>query len=341
MTSKAIEEYRKAQQLKYERYQNKIRYEKSKKILLDIGYNDNICELILENNLVIKIQEFFRKYRLLDKICFNLQEVINYDTNDIIRFRHGYKVYGFHYLDLIKHFDEEGYSNPFTKLPLELYQLRRINSKIKKLNKFLYTKHSKYYEFNPISFNQSDSWNPAEIYGLFESRGINSVEVPENVFNDMLELPPSLYAVEIISDNKAERSYASFDNFPTQTNVQLPLGIYQQLKILPKDISNLKMRIIEPPKCTELKIRCMISRENLLNDIKGRLTKEINKHKILSLNQIVIVESDINFGMIPFRVEKLEPSNVVNILNVDVEVDFLESMPYEDPMEALLVELNK
>ena len=71
MTSKAIEEYRKAQQLKYERYQNKIIYEKSKKILLDIGYNDNICVLILENNLVKKIQDFFRKYRLLDKICFN------------------------------------------------------------------------------------------------------------------------------------------------------------------------------------------------------------------------------------------------------------------------------
>ena len=45
--------------------------------------------------------------------------------------------------------------------------------------------------------------------------------------------------------------------------------------------------------------------------------------------------------MIPFRVEYLEPSNVISIADVEIEVDFLDSLPYEDPMESLLIELNK
>ena len=85
----------------------------------------------------------------------------------------------------------------------------------------------------------------------------------------------------------------------------------------------------------------MITNDKLLDDVKGKLTSEIGKHKILSKNQIIIVESDINYGMIPFRIEELEPSNVIAISDVDIEVDFLDSLPYEDPMEALLIELNK
>ena len=341
MTSKALEKYRKAQQLKYKQYQKKKQHDANKKILIELGYSDDKCNIILENDFIIQIQRFFRKYRYNDKLCFNLQDIIDYNEFDIIKFRHGYKVYGFHYLDIIKHFDEIGYSNPLTHISLELYHLRRINTLIKKKNKYLFTKHSKYYDFQAVSFNQSECWNPAEIYGLFESRGLNSVEVPENIFNDMLELPPSLYAIEIICNNNAKRSYAAFDNFPSQGGIQLPLGVYQQLNILPKNTYDFKMKIIEPPKGKEIKIRCMITRENLLNDIKGKLTQEINKHKILSLNQIIVVESDINYGMIPFRIESLEPSNVINIADVDIKVDFLESLPYEDSMESLLIELNK
>jgi len=337
----SLEDYRQAQNIRYKKHQEKIQYEAKKKILTDFGYCDDKCNIILENNYIIKIQIFFRKYRYNDKLCFNLQDIIDYDEYDIIKFRHGYNVYGFHYLDIIKHFDEIGYSNPLTNIPLELIHLQRINSLIKRKNKYIFTKHSKYYDFQVVSFNQSDYWNHAEIYGLFESRGMNSVEVPENIFNDMLELPPSLYAVEIICNNNTRRSYAAFDNFPSQDEIQLPLGIYQQLNVLPKNTYDFKMKIIEPPKGIKIQIRCMITRENLLNDIKGKLTQEINKHKMLSLNQIIIVESDINYGMIPFRIEALEPSNIINITDIDIIVDFLDSLPYEDPMEALLIELNK
>lgn len=311
------------------------------KLLGEIGLSEAQSIFIIESMIIEKIQRFFRKLRFGDKICINYHNIIDCNDLDIIKFRHGLYVYGFHYLHLDYHFNNVGYSNPFNNYPLELYHIRRINSKIRTLNKNKFTSYSEYHDFNSISFNQSDSWNPAEIYGLFESRGVNSIEVPENVFNEMLELEPDLYGVEIIREGNNNRAYAAFDNFPSQDSVQIPMGIYHQLKIMPKDDNSFKMRIIKPPKGEKIKIRCMITNNKLLEDVKGKLTMEIGKHKILSKNQIIVVESDINYGMIPFIVEELEPSNVIGISNVDIEVDFLESLPYEDPMEALLIELNK
>jgi hypothetical protein len=341
MISEGLIEYRKAQKRKYEEQKTKKQNEIQKKLLLDIGYEDKIIDIIIENKYVDIIQKFFRKFRFNDKLISNLQNIIDYKEEDIIKFRHGFKVYGFHYLDMISHFENYGYFNPINEISLDLYHIRRINSKIKKLNKYIFTTHSQYEDFQATSFNLSDSWNSGEIYNLLESRGINTVKVSEEIFNSMLELPPSIYAVEIICKDNPRRSYAMLDSFPSQDIVNLPIGIYQQLKVYPKDVSDFKMRIIEPMKGTKIGIRCMITRDNLLSDIKGKLTSEINKHKILSLNQIIIVESDVNYGMIPFRVEVLEPSNVIDITDIDINVDFLESLPYEDVMEALIIELNK
>ena len=336
-----MEEYRERHRKKIAEIKEKEERDINLKLLNQIGLNEVEGNNILDLKIIEKIQRFFRKYRFNDKICVNLHNFIDCKNEDIVKFRHGFYVYGFHYLHLDYHFHNVGYSNPFNNYPLELYHLRRINSLIKRMNKNIFISHSEYHNFNAVSFNQSNCWNPAEIYGLFESRGINSIEVPENVFNEMLELDPSLYAVEVVSDNNYNRSYAAFSDFPSQNSVQLPLGIYNQLNVMPKDTDTFQMRIIEPLKGESIKLRCMVTNEKLLDDIKGKLTSELNKHKILSQNQIIIVESDINYGMIPFRIEELEPSNVINIANVDIKVDFLESLPYEDPMEALLVELNK
>lgn len=334
-----LAEYREKHRKKFTELKAKQEREANKKLLNEIGI-DNV-DYILNSKFIERIQIFFRKYRYTDKICINLHNFIDYDDDEIIKFRHGFHVYGFHYMYLDYYFNDVGYSNPYNNISLGLYQIRRINFILKNKNKNKFISQSEYHEFDTVNFNISDCWNPAEIYGLFESRGINSVQVPENIFNEMLELAPSLYAVEILTDNNNNRSYAAFDNFPSQDSVQIPIGVYNQLKIMPKNCESFKMRIIEPPKGEKIVIRCMITNDKLLEDVKGKLTSEIGKHKILSKNQIIIVESDINYGMIPFRIEELEPSNVIGISDVDIEVDFLDSLPYEDPMEALLIELNK
>lgn len=341
MDKDTMEEYRQIQQRKYDEFKKKEKRKSDIQILKDLNYDDLICNKVMDNNCVEVVQNFFRKYRLANKLCVNYYNIIDSKDEDIIRFRHGNKIYGYHYLTLDYFFNENGYFNPFNDIELENYAKNRIIKHLNIKNKYKYESHSEYHSFDTVSFNYSDFWNPAEIYGLFESRGINSVEVPENIFNEMIDLPPSLYAIEIINNNSPNRGYAAFDDFPSKESVQLPIGIYHQLKMLPKDCDSFKMRIIEPPKGTMIKIRCMINKENLLEDVKGKLTSEINKHKILSLNQLIVVESDINFGMIPFKIEYLEPSNVISIADVDIEVDFLDCLNYEDPMESLLIELNK
>ena len=45
--------------------------------------------------------------------------------------------------------------------------------------------------------------------------------------------------------------------------------------------------------------------------------------------------------MIPFKVENIEPSHVVDTTNVDVEVDFLPSLDYDEPITSLIIALNK
>ena len=67
---------------------------------------------------------------------------------------------------------------------------------------------------------------------------------------------------------------------------------------------------------------------------------ELTKHKIISLNQIIGVESDINHSIIPFLVTECVPSNVINITNIDLEIDFETCFNYDNPIESLIMYFN-
>ena len=62
--------------------------------------NNDKINFILENKFIEKIQKFFRKYTLHDKVCNNNINDIN--KNDIIKIRVNDKIYGYHYLQLLK-----------------------------------------------------------------------------------------------------------------------------------------------------------------------------------------------------------------------------------------------
>ena len=99
-------------------------------------------------------------------------------------------------------------------------------------------------------------------------------------------------------------------------------------------------KIIKPPKGEKVVLKCMIDCDDMFEDVKKQLTYEIEKHKILSKDQIILIESDKNFKMVPFIVEELEPSNVIDITNVDLPFDFSQCLEYDDPMESLIIKLN-
>ena len=105
-----LAEIRKIQEEKYLRHL-KLQYElKCTEILQDIVDFDKI-KFIIDNKIIEKIQKWFRVYRLSDKKCCNLEDIIDYSKSDIIKLRINSKIYGYHYLALDKHFNINGYTD--------------------------------------------------------------------------------------------------------------------------------------------------------------------------------------------------------------------------------------
>ena len=338
-----IQDYREIAKQRYLEKCKKTKLENELKLLKEIGFTYDISNLIIKNNCINKIQLFFKKYRISDKQVCNLEDIINYSKENIIKFRHKNQIFGFHFMNIKKHFDLNGFTNPKDNNIIDIKLIQRINKKVKLLDNYNYSKKSSFINVESFYFKSfEDNWDACDIYQLFESRGKNIISAPKELYDKMLELPPDVYGIEILSNenNNFNRSYVSFDNEPSEDFVNFPLNVYNQLNSKPNKL-DYKLRIIRPPKAEKIWLRCMLNDDKLLKDIKKTLTLEINVHKILSKNQIIIVESDVNYNMIPFIVEKCEPSDVVNINDVDVQIDFLPSLEYTDPIVALLIHLNE
>ena len=313
-------------------------YDFKNKKILKLYYNDLIIEEIINNKLIDKIQSWFREYTMLNKPYSNLEDVIDYYEYDIVKFRNHNTLYGFHYLKLLQSFDLYGYINPKTKQPLNLYCIRRINLQIKQINKYIFKKKNSFKEIECM--NTSDIME--NILNLFEDRGVHKLKVPLEMFNEMLNLEPKVYAIELFNDKTIYRSYAIFNDFPKEDDIpmELPIGMYNQMKLNPNIEATYKMQIIEPPKGEKIYLRCLINCEGLLDNIKEKMTIELTKHKILSTNQIIVIESDTTYEMIPFRVEKMDPSNICDITNIDLIVDFLDCLEIDNSIEAMILELS-
>ena len=332
--------YKQKQLEKFKKFKEK--YER--KILLDFlvkfNYSLDIIDEIFNKKYITIIQNFFRRYRLSDKTILN-----NNNSTDIIKFRHNNNIYGSELDKLYKSLELYQNINPINGQFYDGPQYERLKRIVYNLNKFKYEKMSEFYHYNGTYFNNSDNWIDSDFYNLFQTKGKNELQVPRNMFEKMLDLDPCVYAIEIFSDNisKSKKSYASFYSLPNDKDheVELPFNVWNQLKTKPSDFDSFNMRIIKPPKAKKLYLRSFLNKKNLVKDIEKTFTQEIQIHKILSVGQIIVLESDIGNQMIPFLVEKIEPSNVVDTTNVDVEVDFLPAMEYDEPMFALMMELNK
>ncbi len=342
MTSKLIK-IRQLQKKKYEIYKK----EKKKKLYSNclINYSNDEIQKIIDNNYIEKIQNFYRKYRLSDKECSNIEQLLDYNSNDIIKNRSNKQIYGYHYLSWQKHFDIRGYSDIKTDYALNLQNIQRINKLIKQKTNFKYEIMSNFKDYNCLyNENYSGCWDFSDIFNILEDRGIQKIKVPQSIFDEMLSFDPDVYALEVITNDvfNINKSYCIFNDFPIEDEdniLTLPIGVYSQLKINPNE-KDFKIRIIKPEQGQRVKLKCFINNENIFNDLKGQLTIELTKHKIISLNQIIGVESDINHSIIPFLVTECVPSNVINITNIDLEIDFETCFNYDNPIESLIMYFN-
>jgi hypothetical protein len=302
-----------------------------------------LLKKIVNFRVIETIQKFFRKFKFSDKLCTNLHEIIDINPNDVIKVRIDNDIFGYHYLSFDIHFNINGYCDIKTKTSFDAYTIRRIIKFIKRKSKYKYTslsnynKISGYYESNNTDFDFND------ILNLFESRGINKIKVTNDMYEEWLQNDDGeVYALELITNNfmNFNRSYAIFDDSPSMDDdVKLPLNIYAQLKTK-TNTNNFYYKLIKPLKGERVKLKCLINPSELFNDIKKQLTSDIEKHKILSLNQIICVESDKTHEIIPFVITEIFPSNVIDVTNIDLEIDFDECLQYDDPVSAVLMYLH-
>ena len=332
---------RKLQHHKYLLHKNKENLNYYSSVLPE--YELILLKKIINFRVIERIQYFFRKYKFSDKLCTNLHEIIDINPNDIIKVRIDNDIFGYHYLTLDVHFNIDGYCDIKTKTSLDAYTIRRIIKCIKRKSKYKYTSLSNYnringyYESNNIDFDLSD------ILNLFESRGINKLKVTNDMYEEWLQNDDGdVYALELITNDSMNfnRSYAIFDDSPSmEDDIKLSLNIFAQLKAK-TNTNNFYYKLIKPLKGKRIKLKCLVNPSELFNDIKKQLTLDIEKHKILSLNQIICVESDKSHEIIPFVITEIFPSNVIDVTNIDLEIDFDECLQYDDPVSAVLMYLH-
>lgn len=332
--------YKKQQLEKFNQFKKKYERKSLLDFLVKFNYSLDIIDEIFNKKYINKIQNFFRRYRLSDKTILN-----NNNSTDIIKFRHNNNIYGCNLDKLYKSIELYENINPINAQFYNGPQYDRLKRIVYNLNKFKYETMSEFFQYNGTYFNNSDNWIDSDFYNLFQTKGKNEIQVPRDMFEKMLDLNPCVYAIEIFSNDidNSKKSYASFYSLPNDKDheVELPFNVLNQLKTHPIRDNTFDMRIVKPPKAKKLYLRSFLNKKNLVKDIEKTFTQEIQIHKILSVGQIIVLESDIDNQMIPFLVEKIEPSNVVDTTNVDVEVDFLPAMEYDEPMFALMMELNK
>ena len=331
---------RKSQHHKFLIYKNKEKLKYTLLILPD--YDKLSLKYIINFKIIEKIQSFYRKKRLSDKHCSNFHKLFEYDPMMIIKIRINNQVYGYHYLSFDTHFNIKGYSDIETNTPLDIYKIRKINKFIKENNKYNYQRITNYKTFNGYYENNNQQFDFEDVLNLLESRGINRLSVTNEMYDEWLTLDPAVYAIEIITDDpyNINRSYCLFNDEPTiDEDIKLPLGVYNQLKIN-TDVSSFHYKIIKPLKGERIKLKCLINPTELFDNIKTQLTNDITKHKILSLNQIICIETDKDHIIVPFIITEVYPSNIIDVTNIDLEIDFDECFTFDDPVSSLLIYLN-
>jgi hypothetical protein len=333
-----MEDYKALQKKKYIKYLFNKKKDKYK-IVLPSYPDDKIIEII-NNNYINKIELFYKRYNLNDKELNNCDDC---DDKDIIRIREKEEINGYNYLRMSKNFDLNGFMSIKYRDRIDIFNVRRINKFIKERSNNRYLSKRRYYNYEGFVNNFNGNWNMENIIEILENRGLQKLAVPKTIFDMLLEEEPGVYAIEIITNDllNLNRSYCIVDDFPCEDEelLNIPLEVCNQLK-LKEEFNNFSIRLVRPKKGERVKLKCLINREDVFNDIKFQMTEEISKLSILSLNQIISIRSDKEDIYVPFLVKELSPSNVIDITNIDLEIDFDICDDYENPLDSLFIYSN-
>lgn len=332
-----MEQYKNIQKQKYLKYVLDKKIKKYKTIFTT--YSDEKIIDIINKNYINKIELFYKRYNLLDKILDNCDGC---DQDDIVRVKERGEINGYNYLRMLKNFDLNGFVNIKYRDKIDILNVRRINKFIKERSKYKYINKKRYYNYEGIVSKFDGNWNMENLIEVLENKGLQKLVVPRTIFDMILEEEPGVYAIEIVTNDllNLNRSYCIIDDFPSDDDLlNVPLEVCNQLK-LNEEFNNFSIRVVKPKKGERVKLKCLINRDDIFNDMKVQMTNEINKLSILSLNQIISIKSDKDDMYVPFLVKELFPSNVIDITNIDLEIDFDICYDYENPLDSLFIYSN-
>ena len=332
-----MENYKNIQKQKYLIYKLNKKKEKYKSVLQT--YSDDEIDIIINNDYINKIELFYRRYNLNDK---ELNYCDSCEEKDILRIKERNEINGYNYLKILKNFDLNGFKNIKFQDMIDIFNVRRMNKFIKNKSNYKYIDKKKFYNYDGIINNFNGNWNINNFLQILENKGLQKLSVPKIIFDMLLEQEPGVYAIEIITNDliNLNRSYCIINDFPSDQDIlDIPLEVCNQLK-LKSEFDNFNIRLVKPKKGERVKLKCLINRDDIFNDIKVQMTEEISKLSILSLNQIISIKSDKEDLYVPFLVKELSPSNVIDITNIDLEIDFDICEDYENPLDSLFIYSN-
>lgn len=333
-----MDHYKAIQKQKYLIYQKNKKIKKYKNILNT--YSDEEIIDIINKNYINKIELFYKRYNLNDK---NLDNCDDCEKEDLVRIKERGEINGYNYLRISKNFDINGYLSIKFRDRIDILNVRRINKFINARSNNKFINKRRYYNYEGIVDKFNGIWSIENFIEILENKGLQKISVPKTIFDMLLEEEPGVYAIEIITNDllNLNRSYCIIEDFPCEDDelLNIPLEVCSQLK-LKEEFNNFSIRIVKPKKGERIKLKCLINREDIFNDIKAQMTEEINKLSILSLNQIISIKSDKEDIYVPFLVKELSPSNVIDITNIDLEIDFDICDDYENPLDSLFIYSN-
>lgn len=316
---------------------NRFLKKKYNETLSSYNFTKQQIDNIISRQYINVIEKFYLTYTLNNKSFLNYN-----NTDNLIKVKSNNQIIAYHPNIIEKHLDINGIYDIVTKHNYKMSLLKILKRKIKaKTNYSILDKFNKYEQIDFYINKNSSFWEFDDILNILESRGLNKIPVTEDIFSNMIDLDPGVYAIEFI-DNELQnvnKAYCSFQDFPTEDDyLTLPTNVLTQLKT--NSISSLYYRIVKPLKGISVKLKCFINPLDKFIDIKEQLQIEFTKHKFISINQIVSIESDINHSLIPFLITETKPSGIIDVTDIDLEISFDENFGFENEYEALLIYLN-
>ena len=312
---------------------------KYSEVLINFEFSSSKIDDIITKNYIKIIENFYIKYTLNNKQFTNYN---NLDVKELIKVKSNKKILAYHPVTLEKQLNINGNYDIITKKNYKKSYIKNLYRRISHLSNYkIKEKYNKYEQVDFYINKNTSFWEFDDILNILESRGLNKIIAPEDIFSSMIDLDPSVYAIELINEDleNINKAYCAFEDYPTEDDfLTIPTNILTQLKV--KNLNSLYYRIIKPLKGVSVKLKCFINPLESFLDIKEQLQLEFTKHKFISVNQIISIESDKNHSLIPFLITETKPSNIIDITNIDLEILFDDNFGFENEYEALLVYLN-